>query len=456
MASPSLDYRAPALSPPGDEAAQLALRFYLEGVGPFQSLMALLVRLDEAAPPPGAGPLRFLDVGAHVGLGVELARQLGWEARGLEPGACRGYAPALFGLELEGRLLEELEGHPPAADRILASEVLEHVPDPGAFLRVLHRSLAPGGVALLTTPDAGALADPGHAPHLDLLYSPGQHRHLLTAGALEGLLRGAGFGPVRIAATGGAVPGLVALAARGPARLTPLPPRGRLRRRVRDCLLRWSDGVVDVPWPGEGEGRRSLRLAARWLRARLHLEHGGHQVAGPDLHALAELAGPGALEAPSEDLRGAPGVTAYLRRHPGFLPAMLAGLGARELWGRARPAAAVGWLERALEHGEVQRTTGAFPVASTLAWTRLHLAHARLALGDPEAAQGVLAGLEQGPALLGRAEGTHRLTRARAALGRRRPVQALAELAASLGPGRLPVPLAAWPAVRRLAARLGL
>lgn len=44
--------------------------------------------------------------------------------------------------------------HPQGFDVVVASEIIEHLPSPGAFLRCIARHLAPGGVLVLTTPHA--------------------------------------------------------------------------------------------------------------------------------------------------------------------------------------------------------------------------------------------------------------------------------------------------------------
>ena len=43
------------------------------------------------------------------------------------------------------------------AEVVIAGEVIEHLDDPGSFLDGLHRLLAPGGLLILTTPNASGL-----------------------------------------------------------------------------------------------------------------------------------------------------------------------------------------------------------------------------------------------------------------------------------------------------------
>jgi 2-polyprenyl-3-methyl-5-hydroxy-6-metoxy-1,4-benzoquinol methylase len=107
-------------------------------------------------PPP---PARLLDVGAAVGFFVEQARAAGYEATGVEPSTwASGYAREQLGQPVETGTLEA-RAYPEASfDVVTLWEVIEHVPDPRAFLQEIARVLAPGGTLALSTPDAGSLA----------------------------------------------------------------------------------------------------------------------------------------------------------------------------------------------------------------------------------------------------------------------------------------------------------
>jgi SAM-dependent methyltransferase len=84
-----------------------------------------------------------------------------------------------------------------AFDRIIASEVLEHVPDDLGVLGELHRVLAPGGRLAATVPATVPeqicwwLNEAYHAP-----ISPGGHVRIYTVAELETKLSATGFAPV--------------------------------------------------------------------------------------------------------------------------------------------------------------------------------------------------------------------------------------------------------------------
>ena len=76
-------------------------------------------------------------------------------------------------------------------DSVMATEVLEHCPEPGAVLREVCRVLKPGGVFFFTVPFVWPLHD---VPHDEYRYTPF---------ALERLLTDAGLTCERIEALGG-------------------------------------------------------------------------------------------------------------------------------------------------------------------------------------------------------------------------------------------------------------
>jgi SAM-dependent methyltransferase len=75
--------------------------------------------------------------------GVEDARGRGYEAHAVD---CRD-VDAVRALGL------------PPADLVVAGEVIEHLDDPGSFLDGLHALVAPGGLLVVTTPNASGLVN---------------------------------------------------------------------------------------------------------------------------------------------------------------------------------------------------------------------------------------------------------------------------------------------------------
>ncbi len=112
---------------------------------------------DPAARRPFDG-LRLLDIGCGGGLLAEPMSRLGFSVTAVDA-AERNIAVASAHAEAQGlsidyrcataeALLEE--GEPPF-DVILNMEVIEHVADPGEYLRACGRLLAPGGLMIVAT-----------------------------------------------------------------------------------------------------------------------------------------------------------------------------------------------------------------------------------------------------------------------------------------------------------------
>jgi len=102
--------------------------------------------------------LRLLDIGCGGGLLSEPMRRLGFAVTGVDAserniGTAAAHA-AEQGLVIDYRASTAealLASGEPAFDVILNMEVIEHVADPGAFLRDTGRLLAPGGVMIVAT-----------------------------------------------------------------------------------------------------------------------------------------------------------------------------------------------------------------------------------------------------------------------------------------------------------------
>lgn len=161
---------------------------------------------DRRAARPLEG-LRVLDIGCGGGLLSEPLARLGAAVTGLDPAsaaleAARAHA-AQAGLSIDYRegIAEDLVQAGERFDAVLASEVIEHVPDPAAFCAALAALVRPGGLVLLTTLNRTARSFAAAilgAEYLLRWLPRGTHdwRRFLTPAELETLLRQAGLTPV--------------------------------------------------------------------------------------------------------------------------------------------------------------------------------------------------------------------------------------------------------------------
>ena len=101
-----------------------------------------------------ATPYRVLDIGSHCGFFVRFARELGWDARGIEPaGPMVRFAREINGLEtIEQGLFDERSCEGESFHLITMFDVLEHIPDPVKLLRAVRNRLVPGGLVLCKVP----------------------------------------------------------------------------------------------------------------------------------------------------------------------------------------------------------------------------------------------------------------------------------------------------------------
>jgi SAM-dependent methyltransferase len=169
----------------------------------------LTVDFDRLAVPPGG---RLLDVGCGQGRHAFEAVRRGARVVAVdrEPADCKDTAGMLAALATGGEPLPPTAAgwaltadglalpFPDASfDRIVAAEVLEHVPDDEAAVAELVRVLRPGGRLAVTVPRwfpervCWALAEDYHAPAV-----PGGHVRIYRRRELARRLRAAGLRPV--------------------------------------------------------------------------------------------------------------------------------------------------------------------------------------------------------------------------------------------------------------------
>jgi SAM-dependent methyltransferase len=109
-------------------------------------------------------------------VGVETARELGYEAY---------VADAQDEAQLQQLALEP-------ADVVVAGEVIEHLESPGRFLGALRHLVAPGGLLIVTTPNASALTN-AVAPLFGLELVHPDHMAVFSPHTLEAILERCGW-----------------------------------------------------------------------------------------------------------------------------------------------------------------------------------------------------------------------------------------------------------------------
>jgi 2-polyprenyl-3-methyl-5-hydroxy-6-metoxy-1,4-benzoquinol methylase len=133
----------------------------------------------------------LLDVGAYIGVFVEVAREAGWNAYGVEPSRWAVEVAHKRGLPvIEGTQdADALQGM--QFDVVTLWDVIEHVDDPADEIRKAYQLLKPGGTIVVHTMDIDSLMSrlmQGRWPWL-----MDMHIHYFSQQTLQAMLRQAGF-----------------------------------------------------------------------------------------------------------------------------------------------------------------------------------------------------------------------------------------------------------------------
>jgi SAM-dependent methyltransferase len=209
---------------------------------------------------------RVLDVGCALGHFSALAAARGWRVCGVDVSAqAVSRAATVFGLDARAGTLAQYRASWPPFDVVFLGDVIEHVPDPRAFLADVRSVLAPGGAVCIDTPNHG-----GHWRRVGGTRWLGYNRFHINqfdATSLTRLLRGCGFRHVQAGgythyryAAWSSRPELAPLLNRLPAALG-WRARSLLQRLGR--LGAWASLRDDPPPTQEAAARRVAEFARR-------------------------------------------------------------------------------------------------------------------------------------------------------------------------------------------------
>jgi SAM-dependent methyltransferase len=174
------------------------------------------------------GSPRVLDIGCATGALLLRLRERGWRVKGVEISPSAGYAREQRGLDVRTLPLEENHFPPDSFDLILSSHLIEHLNEPGAFVREVYRILRTGGRFLVTTPNiAGFQARLFGGRWRSAIFD---HLYLFSVRTLKALLSGTGFAVEGVYTWGG-------LAAGAPACLKKIADRAVKPLGLGDVML---------------------------------------------------------------------------------------------------------------------------------------------------------------------------------------------------------------------------
>ncbi len=139
-------------------------------------------------------PGNLLEVGCSYGYFLAAAQERGWSACGVELGKeAAEFARNELGLPVErGRILDLPNTTACSFDAIVAWHVLEHDPDPYAFIETAYDLLRPGGILALRVPNLNSTVAKLSGSRWQWL-SPPEHVCMYTLDTLSQFLVQSGF-----------------------------------------------------------------------------------------------------------------------------------------------------------------------------------------------------------------------------------------------------------------------
>jgi 2-polyprenyl-3-methyl-5-hydroxy-6-metoxy-1,4-benzoquinol methylase len=159
-----------------------------------------LARIHQVIAPPG----KFLEAGCGTGEFLRIAREAGWDVKGIElsPGLCRIARGKVGDDTVHEGAVESAEFPSGSFDCIIALDLVEHIPEPLEPLHRFYTWLRPGGILVVQTPNAGSLRRYLTGRGWNLL-APDRHVLFHTPDSLCLALQATGFDPLSVTTISG-------------------------------------------------------------------------------------------------------------------------------------------------------------------------------------------------------------------------------------------------------------
>ena len=133
----------------------------------------------------------LLDVGAYIGVFVEVARSAGWDACGVEPSSWAAQVARQQGITVIHGTQDAPELQDRSFDVITMWDVIEHVADPSAEMAKAFQLLHPGGWLVVHTMDIGSLTARLMGPRWPWFMD--MHIHYFSQRTMRRMLQNNGF-----------------------------------------------------------------------------------------------------------------------------------------------------------------------------------------------------------------------------------------------------------------------
>lgn len=174
------------------------IAYYADSTAGVEEMIEPIINWVRKNPEIAQNNLRFLEVGCGIGYTIDFCKNiLRWDAVGLEPGAWGSFAKKMLNVDVEqaylgGGSIYDNEKF----DIIYASEVIEHILDPAAFLETIKKTCGSRLNIILTTPNADYISKDSEKGDCYSLLFPGEHKVIFTASGITRMLEECGFSEI--------------------------------------------------------------------------------------------------------------------------------------------------------------------------------------------------------------------------------------------------------------------